>query len=110
MKEISKEQQQAEGTVMQIYTASAPVVEELYERSYINHIAWSAVVVALGVILWMGLALVNAENQRNALYTKQCADQVFKGEIDKACLRNVHSREHWWQHLAYAMSHISPDK
>jgi hypothetical protein len=73
-------------------------------------VAWSLVVVFLGLIFWLSLALLNAENQRNALITKQCADPIFKGELDRKCLRTVQSREHWWQHLTYALSHISPEK
>jgi hypothetical protein len=53
--------------------------------------------------------LINAENQRNALITNQCADHVFKGEIDYKCLRTVHSREHWWQHLSYALVNYKPE-
>jgi hypothetical protein len=53
---------------------------------------------------------VNAENQRNALISKQCRDPVFKTELDKSCLRTVQSREHWWQHLSYAMTHLHPEK
>lgn len=110
MKEISDKQREVEGGVMKMYKQSEPTIEDLYERSYINHIAWSIVVVALGLIVWLALALINAENQRNALVTKQCADTVFKGEIDKTCLENVQSREHWWQHLSYALGHLRPEK
>jgi hypothetical protein len=34
----------------------------------------------------------------------------LQGELDKKCLRNVQSREHWWQHLSYALTHLSPEK
>jgi uncharacterized membrane protein YeiB len=110
MKEISDKQLAAEGDVMKIYKESAPVIETLYERAYINHIAWSVAVLALGMIVWLMLALANAENQRNALLTKQCADPVFKGEVDLICLRTVHSREHWWQHISYALTNLQPEK
>lgn len=110
MKEISDERKAAEGQVMKIYKESSPVIETLFEWAYINHVAWSLAVLALGFIVWLLIALTNAENQRNALMTKQCADQVFKGEIDKKCLRTVHSREHWWEHVSYALTHVSPEK
>ncbi|NYE62269.1 hypothetical protein FHW58_003484 [Duganella sp. 1224] len=110
MKFPRNEQEEAEGRVMKIYKESSPALETLFEWSYINHVAWSLVIVFLGLILWMGVALVNAENQRNALINKQCRDQVFKTEVDMKCLRSVQSREHWWEHLGYAMSHLSPEK
>lgn len=103
-------QEEAEGQVMKIYKESSPVLENLFEWAYINHLAWSLALVFLGLIFWLCLALVNAENQRNALMTKQCMDPVFKTELDKKCLRTVQSREHWWQHLTYALSHLSPEK
>jgi hypothetical protein len=110
MKEISEERKAAEGEVMKIYKESSPVIESLFEWAYINHVAWSLAVLALGFIVWLVIALTNAENQRNALMTKQCADPVFKGELDKKCLRTVHSREHWWEHVTYALTHLSPEK
>jgi hypothetical protein len=110
MKEISEERKAAEGEVMKIYKESSPVIESLFEWAYINHVAWSLAVLALGFIVWLVIALTNAENQRNALITKQCADPVFKGELDKKCLRTVHSREHWWEHVTYALTHLSPEK
>ena len=109
MKEISKERKDAEGKVMHIYKESAPAIENLYEFSYINHIAWTTAVVLLGLVIWLSAALVNAENQRNALMTRQCQDKVFPTEVDKKCLRMVDSREHWWQHLHYALTHTSPE-
>ena len=110
MKEISDERKAAEGEVMKIYKESSPIIETLFEWAYINHVAWSLAVLALGFIVWLVIALSNAENQRNALMTKQCADPVFKGELDKKCLRTVHSREHWWEHVTYALTHPSPEK
>ncbi len=110
MKFPRKEQEEAEGQVMKIYKESSPALETLFEWAYINHLAWSLVVVFLGVIFWLGVALVNAENQRNALLTKQCMDPIFKTELDRKCLRTVQSRDHWWQHLTYALSHLSPEK
>lgn len=110
MKFPRNEREEAEGQVMKIYKESSPALETLFEWSYINHVAWSLVIVFLGVIFWMGIALVNAENQRNALINKQCRDPIFKTELDKKCLRSVASRDHWWQHLSYAMSNLSPEK
>ena len=110
MKFTSDDKKAVEAEVMKIYKESSPMMENLFEWAYINHVAWSLVVVFLGLILWLSVALINAENQRNALITKQCADPIFKGELDKKCLRNVQSREHWWQHLTYALNHTSPDK
>jgi hypothetical protein len=40
--------------------------------------------------------------------SNKCPDPVFKGAIDQQCLARVHSREHWWQHLGYAMTHVMP--
>ncbi|WGG49197.1 hypothetical protein [Rugamonas sp. DEMB1] len=105
---MSDKQNDVEKGVMKMYRESEPNIEDLYERSYINHIAWSVLVLALGLIFWLTIALINAENQRNALYTAMCADPVFKGELDKKCLKSVHSREHWWQHVGYALTHVRP--
>jgi hypothetical protein len=110
MKFPRNEREEAEGQVMKIYKESSPALETLFEWSHINHVAWSLVIVFMGLIFWLCLALVNAENQRNALISKQCRDPVFKTEVDKKCLRSVQSREHWWQHLTYAMSNLSPEK
>ena len=95
-----------EKKVLQIYDGSLPVEEDLFETSRVNHIAWTLAVLMTGVALWLAVALINAENQRNALITKQCADPVFKGEVDQRCLRVVKSRENWWQHLWYGMTHL----
>jgi hypothetical protein len=67
------------------------------------------VAVLVGMVFWLCIALVNAENQRYALVTNKCADPVFKGELDRQCLRTVHSREHWWEHLWYGVSHVKPE-
>ncbi|HEX7987110.1 MAG TPA: hypothetical protein VF616_26620 [Duganella sp.] len=110
MKEVSDERKAAEGKVMNLYKESSPAIETLFEWAYINHVAWSLVVVLLGFVFWLAIALANAENQRYALVTKKCEDPMFKGEIDKKCLRTVESREHWWQHVSYALTHTSPEK
>ncbi|MDP3672052.1 MAG: hypothetical protein Q8R69_20475 [Telluria sp.] len=80
----------------------------MFETSHVNQLAWTLVVVALGIIVWLCIALVNAENQRYALMTNQCADPVFKGAVDKRCLAVVSSRDHWWEHLWYGVTHLRP--
>lgn len=110
MKFPRNDREEAEAQVMKIYKESSPALETLFEWSYINHVAWSLVMILLGLVLWMAVALVNAENQRYALISKQCRDPVFKTELDKKCLASVKSREHWWQHISYAMSNLHPEK
>jgi hypothetical protein len=95
-----------EGKILKIYAKSKPEDEDLYEISHVNHWAWSLVVLLTGVILWLCLALVHAENQRYALETNQCQDRIFPGSVDKQCLLTVNSRAHWWQHLSYAVTHV----
>lgn len=94
--------------MLKMYDGSLPVEEDLFERSYVNHYAWSMAIAMFGLAMWLAVALVNAENQRHALMTKQCADPVFKGDIDMRCMQVVRSREHWWQHLWYGMTHLGP--
>ena len=101
---------EAEKKLLKIYDGSRPDEEGLFEISYINQVAWTLVVLLAGVVIWFSIALVNAENQRNALMTKQCADPVFKGELDRKCLQMVASREHWWQHLWYGVTHLRPEE
>jgi hypothetical protein len=95
-----------EGKLLKIYDGSLPTEEDLFERSYVNQLAWTLAVIFGGLVIWLSIALVNAENQRNALATGKCADPLFKGEIDKKCLVMVHSRDHWWEHLWYGMTHV----
>ncbi|HEX8785953.1 MAG TPA: hypothetical protein VF793_07215 [Telluria sp.] len=95
-----------EGKILKMYDKSKPEDEDLYDISHVNQWAWSLVVVLVGVILWLCIALVTAENQRFALASGMCQDPVFPGTFDKQCLVNVHSRDHWWQHLWYAGTHI----
>ena len=97
-----------EKEILKIYDGSMPVEEDLFERNWINQVAWTLVVVFAGVALWLAIALVNAENQRHALVTKQCVDPVFKEEIDVACMQVVKSRAHWWDHLWFGMTHLKP--
>ena len=98
----------AEKKILKIYDGSRPAEEDLFETNMINQLAWTLVVILGGVVVWLAIALVNAENQRNALMTKQCADPVFKGEVDVACMQVVNSRPHWWNHLWYGMTHLHP--
>ncbi len=98
----------AEREVLKIYEGSRPIEEDLYETSNVNQVAWTLVVIFAGLVLWLAIALVNAETQRFALMSNKCPDPVFKGAIDQECMVKVHSREHWWQHLAFAMTHVSP--
>ncbi|WEF35735.1 hypothetical protein [Pseudoduganella chitinolytica] len=99
-----------EKNIMQAYDALAPDEKKLFSVSNVNHLAWSLVIVLVLLLGWFAAALVNAENQRHALMTRQCQDRVFKEEVDKTCLLNVRSREHWWQHVSYALSHLSPSR
>ena len=69
MKFTSDDKKAVESEVMKIYRESSPKIENLFEWAYINHLAWSLVVLFLGLIFWLSLALVNAENQRHALMT-----------------------------------------
>jgi hypothetical protein len=67
---------------------------------------WILLACVLGAIVWLTLALVNAENVRHGLMSGLCADPVFKGEIDRACLASVQSRVHWWQHVQHGLTHL----
>ncbi len=73
-----------------------------------KQLPWTLLALALGLIVWLSLALVNAENQRNALITRACADPVFKGEVDARCLATIKTRARAWQHLSYALTHVRP--
>ena len=99
----------AEGKILKMYDKSKPEEEDLFETSNFNHLAWSLVVVLAGLAIWLSIALINAENQRNALASGMCQDPVFKGTIDHQCLVTVRSREHWWQHLWYGFTHVKPE-
>ena len=100
--------EEAEKKILKIYDGSLPDTKDLFEISHINHVAWSLAVLMAGLALWLGIALVNAENQRHGLITKQCADPVFKGDVDVACMQVMRSRAHWWEHLWYGMTHLDP--
>ena len=100
----------AEREILKIYEGSRPTEEDLFETSNVNQLAWTLVVVFAFATIWLCIALVNAENQRYALMTNKCPDPLFKGEIDRQCLVLVHSREHWWQHLWYGVTHVKPPR
>ena len=91
--------------VMAMYHDSLPR-EYIGEPDTTNHFAWSVLAIALGLAVWLVISLSNVENQRNALITKACQDRVFPAELDMKCLTLVRSREHWWQHVYYALSHL----
>lgn len=95
-----------EKKVLKMYDGSKPVEADLFETNYINQLAWTLVVVLAGLVVWLSIALVNAENQRYALITNKCADPLFKGELDEQCLVMVRSRDHWWEHLGYGLTHL----
>ena len=97
-----------EREVLKMYDRSKPVDEDLFETSNVNQLAWTLAALFGGLVIWLCIALVNAENQRYALMTKKCADPLFKGELDQKCLVIVRSRDHWWEHLGYALTHTSP--
>lgn len=99
----------AEKKILKIYDGSRPVDEDLFEVSKVNHIAWGLAIMLFGCVVWLAIALVNAENQRHALMTKQCADPVFKGDVDMICMQVVQSRPHWWEHLWYGLTHLRPE-
>jgi len=98
-----------EGKILKIYDGSIPREEDLYDLTWVNQVAWTLSVVFAGIIVWMAIALVNAENQRFALVSGKCGDPVFKGTFDQKCLVMVRSRDHWWEHLWYAVTHVKPD-
>ncbi len=100
---------EGERKVLELYEGARPREENLFETSNVNHIAWSLAVAMCFLVVWLGIALVNAENQRYALMTNKCPDPVFKTGIDKTCLYTVQSRDHWWEHLWYAVTHVKPE-
>ena len=96
-----------EGKVLKIYDGSRARDEDLYDLTWVNQIAWALAVVLAGIVFWLAIALVHAENQRYALISGQCADPVFKGSFDQKCLGVVRSRDHWWEHLWYGVTHVT---
>ena len=100
---------EGERKVLEMYEGARPREEDLFEISHVNHVAWSLAVILFGLVIWLCIALVNAENQRYALMTNKCQDPVFKTGVDKACLYTVRSRDHWWEHLWYGFTHVKPE-
>lgn len=97
--------QEREEKLIAAYGGALPDEKELYYATRINHGILTLMLIACGLVVWLSICLVNAENQRYTMIKGQCADPVFKGQMDVACLRTTRSREHWWQHLWYAVNH-----
>lgn len=95
-----------EEKILEMFDKSAAREEDLFETTYVNHIAWSIAVVALGIVVWLSIALVRAENHRYAMERGLCQDPVFKGVVDQACMKTVRSRDHWWEHLWFGLRHV----
>jgi hypothetical protein len=95
-----------EQRILSMFDKSSPKEEDLFETSYVNHIAWSIAVVALGLVVWLAIALVRAENHRFALESGMCQDPLFKGKVDEVCMKTVRSRDHWWEHLWFGIRHV----
>ncbi|OBV39197.1 hypothetical protein [Janthinobacterium psychrotolerans] len=102
---MTQDKQEKQKTLMSMYRETRPR-EFVGEKSTTNHLAWSLLIVLMALAFWLALALAAAENQRYALQTKACQDHVFPTEIDMACLQQVKSREHWWQHVGHALVHM----
>ena len=94
-----------EKSVMAIYDQTLPRAF-VGVRSTVNHLPWSLLVIALGLIFWLTIAVIQSENQRHALDARMCQDRAFPTEVDTQCLTTIRSREHWWQHVLYAMGHL----
>ncbi|MCG2585558.1 hypothetical protein [Massilia sp. TS11] len=99
--------EEREKKLIAAYGGALPDERELYYATRINHTMLTLLLIACGLVFWLSIALVNAENQRNTMVQGKCADPVFKGQMDAACLRTTHSREHWWQHWWYAVTHVN---
>jgi len=95
-----------EGEILKIYEGSRPKEENLFETSNVNHVAWTLALIFVLTTVWFGIALVHAENQRHAMASNLCPDQVFKEGFDQKCLLTVRSRDHWWEHLWYGVTHV----
>ncbi len=97
-----------EKAVIAMYDKAIPSTDDLFETSNVNQLAWTLLVLAVGLAIWLAIALVNAENQRYAMASRLCPDALFKGEVDAKCMKSVHSREYWWEHIGYALTHLRP--
>jgi hypothetical protein len=95
--------------IMAMYRESRPQ-DYVEEVDTTNYLVWTLLSFALGLVAWLLIALGNAENQRNALATKACQDQVFPAEIDRKCLSMVRTREHWWQHVYFGLTNLKSGK
>lgn len=103
---MEQKENEKEKKVMAIYRATRPPSVFAGVPSTTNHLAWSSLAISVGLILWLTIAVVNAENLRQALATKACRDRVFAAELDQRCLAFVQTRDHWWQHVQYALTHL----
>lgn len=102
---MTQDKQEKQKTLMSMYRETRPR-EFFGEKSTTNHLPWSLLILLCALAIWLLLALAAAENQRYALQTKACQDRVFPTEIDTACLKQIKSREHWWQHVGHALVHL----
>lgn len=102
---MTQDKQEKQKTLMSMYRETRPR-EFFGEKSTTNHLPWSLLILLTALAIWLALALAAAENQRYALQTKACQDHVFPTEIDTACLKQIKSREHWWQHVGHALMHL----
>ena len=102
---MTQDKQEKQKTLMSMYRETRPR-EFVGQKSTTNHLAWSLLILLSALAIWLVLALAAAENQRYALQTKACQDHVFPTEIDMACLKQIKSREHWWQHVGHALVHL----
>ena len=89
-----------------MYRETRPPRVFVGEPSTTNHAPWSLLAVTVGAIVWLTIAVVHTENERNALFTRACQDRVFDAELDQHCIAFVQTRDHWWQHVGYALSHV----
>ena len=94
-----------EKKLMAIYRETRPPSVFVGAPGTTSHLPWSLLAIAVGLMLWLAIAVVNAENLRHALVSKSCQDRVFPAELDQRCLAFVQTRDHWWQHLHYALVH-----
>lgn len=65
---------------------------------WFGHLKSTLLLLSLGTIILLLFVLAKTENQRNALYKYECEDPLFKSH-DIKCLKNIETREHWWQHV-----------
>lgn len=63
----------------------------------------TATIVLLVLVVWLGTALVKAENQRYALSVGLCVSNKQMGTVDYACLEKAQSRTAWYWHIYYGL-------